>query len=53
MLLTLPLIVLFGNAFSLMSADSPSRTLAISFSYTSQTIHTVVKSEIVNGFGDE
>src|ERR1035441_6428438 len=34
-----------------MSAVSPSRTLARSFSYTSQTIQTDERSDIVNGLG--
>src|SRR5271157_306541 len=49
-LLIFPLSVLSGYAFRRISAVSPRRTLARSFSYTSQTIHTHDKSEIVKGF---
>src|ERR1035438_3026117 len=51
MLLTLPLNGRSGYAFRVSSAVSPSRTLAMSFSYTSQTIHTDETSDIVNGLG--
>ncbi len=50
MLLILPLNIRPGYAFRLISAVSPSRTLARSFSYTSQTTQTLDRSEIVNGF---
>ena len=53
MLLTFPLNGRSGYAFRVISAVSPSRTVARSFSYTSQTIQTDERSEIVNGLGDE
>ncbi len=51
MLLTLPPNVRPGYALRVISAVSPRRTLAMSFSYTSQTIQTDERSEIVNGLG--
>src|SRR6266481_8032096 len=51
-LLTLPLNTRPGYALRMISAESRSRTLARSFSYTSQRIQTVERSEIVNGLGE-
>src|SRR6202043_2197707 len=42
-----------GYALTVISAVSPSRTLARSFSYTSQRIQMFDKSEIVKGFAED
>src|SRR5579862_2915238 len=52
-LLMRPLNLRPGYALTVMSAVSPKRTLARSFSYTSQRIQMLERSEIVNGFAEE